>query len=56
MDYKYSVYDESETIELAENIESEHFPNDPTDIAKFEADYNKLFINRIKDIKQLLKN
>lgn len=27
MDYKYSVYDESETIELAENIESEHFPN-----------------------------
>lgn len=37
-------------------FESEHFPNDPTDIAKFEADYNKLFINRIKDIKQLLKN
>ena len=27
MDYKYNVYDESETIELAENIESEHFPN-----------------------------
>jgi len=27
MDYKCVVYDESETIELAENIESEHFPN-----------------------------
>ena len=27
MDFKYNVYDESETIELAENIESEHFPN-----------------------------
>ena len=27
MNYKYNVYDESETIELAENIESEHFPN-----------------------------
>ena len=27
MDYKYNVYDESEMIELAENIESEHFPN-----------------------------
>ena len=27
MDYKYTCYDESETINLAENIESEHFPN-----------------------------
>lgn len=27
MEYKYTVYDESETVELAENIESEHFPN-----------------------------
>ena len=27
MDFKYNVYDESETIELAENIESEHIPN-----------------------------
>ena len=26
MDYKYVANDESETIELAENIESEHFP------------------------------
>ena len=26
MDYKYIANDESETIELAENIESEHFP------------------------------
>ena len=27
MDYKYTSYDESETLNLAENIESEHFPN-----------------------------
>lgn len=27
MEYKYTCYDESETINLAENIESEHFPN-----------------------------
>ena len=27
MEYKYTVYDEKETIELAQNIESEHFPN-----------------------------
>lgn len=27
MEYKYTCYDESETLELAENIESEHFPN-----------------------------
>lgn len=26
MEYKYTVTNESETIELAENIESEHFP------------------------------
>ncbi len=26
MDYKYNAYSESDTIELAENIESEHFP------------------------------
>ena len=27
MEYKYTVYDEKETIELAQNFESEHFPN-----------------------------
>jgi len=27
MEFKYTVYDEKETIELAQNIESEHFPN-----------------------------
>ena len=27
MKFKYTVYDEKETIELAQNIESEHFPN-----------------------------
>lgn len=27
MEYKYTCYDESETVELAENIESEHFKN-----------------------------
>ena len=27
MEYKYTCYDESETINLAENIESEHFAN-----------------------------
>ena len=27
MEYKYVCHDESETVELAENIESEHFPN-----------------------------
>lgn len=27
MEFKYTVYDESELIEIAENIESEHFPN-----------------------------
>ena len=27
MEYKYTCSDESETINLAENIESEHFPN-----------------------------
>ncbi len=27
MEYKFTSYDESETVELAENIESEHFPN-----------------------------
>ncbi len=27
MNYKITAHDESETIELAENIESEHFPN-----------------------------
>ena len=26
MDYKFNAYSESDTIELAENIESEHFP------------------------------
>lgn len=27
MEFKYNVYDEGELIEIAENIESEHFPN-----------------------------
>ena len=27
MEYKYMSYDESDTVSLAENIESEHFPN-----------------------------
>ena len=27
MEFKYTVYDEKETIELAQNSESEHFPN-----------------------------
>lgn len=27
MEFKYTVYDEKETIELAQNIESEHFHN-----------------------------
>ena len=27
MEFRYTVYDERETIELAENVESEHFPN-----------------------------
>lgn len=27
MNFKYTVYNEKDTIELAQNIESEHFPN-----------------------------
>lgn len=37
-------------------FEEIHFPNSLTDIEKYESDYNKLFINRLKDIKQQLKN
>lgn len=39
-----------------EKFEMQHYPHlQPTDLNKFELDYNRLFINRIKDIKQFTK-
>lgn len=45
------------TPEEVEQFEKEHFPlEERTDIKKYETVYNKFFINRIEEIKQLLKN
>ncbi len=38
------------------NFEEINFPYSLTDIEKYEAEYNKYFINRINDIKRQLKN
>ena len=44
------------TSEEVKKFEEIHFPDSPTDLKKYEADYIKYFINRIKEIKQYLKN
>lgn len=44
------------TPQEMQKFEENHFPDTPTDINQYEAVYNKLFINRINNIKQLLRN
>lgn len=44
------------TPDEVREFESKNFPTNPTDIVKYEADYKKYFIDRIKEIKQQLKN
>lgn len=43
------------TPEEVRNFESKHFPNNPIDVEKYESDYQKYFINRLKEIKQFTK-
>ena len=52
MQYKITAYSEDETIELAQNIESEKFPNI---IKEYDGGEMKLFhmdVYRLSDIKQ----
>jgi len=44
------------TPEEVKEFEEKHYPNNPIDLVKYEKDYNKYFINRIKDIKKLVNN
>ena len=44
------------TPQEMKKFEETHFPDSFTDFNQYEANYNKYFINRINNIKQLLRN